>query len=124
MGTFHFDVDPTVAVTERTVQFCDRDGYLVDPLSWDWEKAQSLAERESIAPLSGARRHIIAYVRKYYETYGNWPLPARIARDLGIRRRYICRVAPEAYFKTAGLPNPGEHKTWNTRSLYEASQTS
>jgi len=95
----------------------DEAGYLRDSARWNPKTAQQIAYQEAMGDLSEEEWRIIHYVRAYYRFHGDWPLPARIARDLAIKRRYICRKPPEIWFKIAGLPNPRGRMMWGGTPL-------
>ncbi|MFA4835102.1 MAG: TusE/DsrC/DsvC family sulfur relay protein [Dehalococcoidia bacterium] len=100
----------------------DGEGYLKDPSIWNWDMAQIIAIRERVGDLTEDHRRIIEYVRNYYDTHKDWPLPARIGKDLDVKRSGLFNRSPEVLFKVAGLPNPGDHITWDVRGLKDCGE--
>ncbi|MBM3131586.1 MAG: hypothetical protein FJZ95_00950 [Chloroflexi bacterium] len=107
-----------ITTIPRTADCCDLEGYLKDPSQWNWDLAQAMAIDERLGELTNMHRRVIEYVREYYEVHRDWPLPARIAKDVGFKRCDLFRSDPEILFKVAGLPNPHGHIVWDVRNLY------
>lgn len=87
----------------------DRDGFLVDPASWDEELARQIAACDGMNELGEEHWAIIRFLREHYLDGG---LPAV---------SHVCRVnhfeplclpslfhSVRAAWRIAGLPNPGE----------------
>lgn len=103
-------------------EIVDMQGYIKDPAKWTWDVAQVIANAERVGDLSDQHRLVIEYTRNYYDSTQDWPLPARIAKDLGNKRCGLFRSAPEVLFKVSGLPNPGDRISWNVKSLHECAE--
>lgn len=106
-------------VLDRPVDLFDGGGFLKDPDIWDWNMAQFLANRENVGELEEDHKRVIEYVRNYYDAHREWPVPPRIARDLGFKRCDLFHSAPEVLFKISGLPNPGDRVSWDVRALHD-----
>jgi len=116
VNTCELTADALIMPPPKEPELRDDEGYMNDPEKWDWEMAQTIAAGERIGLLTEEQKRVIEYVRKYYHSNSDWPLPTRIKKDLGCSNP--CRMfqgPPETIFKIAGLPNPRDRSKWGTR---------
>lgn len=94
----------------------DKDGFLIDHLSWNENIAYQLALNEGI-DLSDEHWQLIHLIRKFYEEYGlspaMRPLSKYIKLNLGAEKSgsiYLMQLFPQSpakfLAKVAGLPRP------------------
>jgi tRNA 2-thiouridine synthesizing protein E len=88
----------------------DEDGFLLDPLQWDEDLAQDIAQADHIGGLTESHFRIIRYLREHYLQNQTLPVMRHVCRSLGLEAHSVhqlfgsCREA----WRVAGLPNPGE----------------
>ena len=88
----------------------DNDGFLKEIASWSRDRAEELAERNDLGPLTDEHWMIIDFVRDYYLENGEGPPVVKIGKDLDLKPSQICRLFPcgtaRGAFRLAGLPRP------------------
>ena len=99
----------------------DESGYLRDSSLWDREAAQVLASGLRVGELTNEHWRILEFVREWNTTYKSWPVPPLIRRRVGIDPRHLFIGDVELVFKVAGLTNPGNRITWDTREPDDSS---
>jgi tRNA 2-thiouridine synthesizing protein E len=91
-------------------QLEDQDGFLVEMSSWSRDRAEDLARRNDIWPLSEDHWKIIEFVQSYYKKHGEGPPIVKIAAHTGFSGRHICQLFPcgvaRGAYRLAGLPRP------------------
>ncbi|CCC81294.1 TusE/DsrC/DsvC family sulfur relay protein [Thermoproteus tenax] len=85
--------------------------FLRDPLSWNEEVAEWLAENLEGIRLTEAHWRVLRYLRSYWEKYGFCPPVKRLLMDLGVTFKDLYDLFPsgpaDGACKIAGLPRPG-----------------
>ncbi len=88
----------------------DADGFLQTISQWSRSKAEELAEKNEIGPLTEEHWKIIEFVKSFYEEHGTGPAVVKIAKTTGMSRSEICELFPcgvvRGAFRLAGLPRP------------------
>ncbi|HEX7342753.1 MAG TPA: TusE/DsrC/DsvC family sulfur relay protein [bacterium] len=86
------------------------DGFLVEISTWDRAKAEEMARRNEIWPLSEDHWKVIHFVRDYYQKFRQGPAIYKISRATGLNARRICEIFPcgivRGAYRLAGLPRP------------------
>jgi tRNA 2-thiouridine synthesizing protein E len=97
----------------------DDEGYLVEPLEWNEEQAQSFARQESIQ-LTQDHWEVIRFMRDYYQEHQVAPDARFVIRHLsdrmgGASRNKLFELFPYGYVKQAcriaGMKRP---RAWST----------
>ena len=88
----------------------DEDGFLQTLSKWSRAKAEELAEKNDIGPLTENHWKIIEFVKTYFEEHGTGPAVVKIGKTTGMSREEICRLFPcgvvRGAYRLAGLPRP------------------
>ena len=88
----------------------DNDGFLVELSTWTRDKAEELADRNDLGPLTDQHWVIIEFVRKFYRAKGFGPPIVKIGRETGLSPKTICSLFPcgvaRGAYRLAGLPRP------------------
>lgn len=88
----------------------DEEGFLREPLKWNKEVAEALAEREGIEKLSDEHWKIVDFIRSYYIEFDTAPLIRRLVKETGISLVRIYELFPsgpaKGACKVAGLNKP------------------
>jgi tRNA 2-thiouridine synthesizing protein E len=86
------------------------DGFLAEISTWDRAKAEEMARRNEIGPLTEAHWKVIHFVRDYYQKCHQGPPILKISRATGLSARCICELFPcgvvKGAYRIAGLPRP------------------
>lgn len=88
----------------------DDDGFLRALSQWSRSKAEELAEKNDIGPLTDEHWKVIEFVQAYYETHGTGPAVVKIGKTTGMSMGTICKLFPcgvvRGAYRLAGLPRP------------------
>ncbi|MBI4700608.1 MAG: TusE/DsrC/DsvC family sulfur relay protein [Deltaproteobacteria bacterium] len=88
----------------------DNDGFLAQMSGWTRDKAEELARRNDIGPLTNEHWRIIEFVRQYYAEHGEGPAIVKIGKATGLPSKRICTLFPcgvaRGAYRLAGLPRP------------------
>ena len=88
----------------------DEDGFLKTMSTWTREKAEELAKKNDIGPLTDQHWEIIEFVKEYYESHGTGPPVVKIGKTTGMNTQTICDLFPcgvvRGAYRLAGLPRP------------------
>jgi tRNA 2-thiouridine synthesizing protein E len=92
------------------VERLDVDGFLKEMSGWTRDRAEELAWRNDLGPLTEDHWRIIDFVRAYYRETGLAPPVVKIGRALDMKPSLICRLFPcgaaRGAYRLAGLPRP------------------
>ena len=93
---------------DRTME--DEDGFLRQISTWTREKAEELAVKNDIGPLTEDHWRIIEFVNDYFLHKREGPPIVRICKELRLSRKYVCDLFPcgiaRGAYRLAGLPRP------------------
>ena len=96
-------------ITENVPQF-DENGLLKDPSMWNESVAQSIADNNTIGPLTEDHWRIIHALRAHCAKYGVPPAMALLCRkqgmDVNCVQKLFCTCLNA--WRVAGLSDPGE----------------
>ena len=88
--------------------YLDREGFLVNPGSWNEQVAQILAAPEVPDGLTEKHWKVIEYLRNYYLDCGSVPPVRMLCRHTGLKYEIIRRLFPSGLTngacKIAGIP--------------------
>ncbi len=88
----------------------DDDGFLTSMMHWSREKAEELAIKNDLGPLTDNHWKIISFVQQYYVKHQIGPPIVRISKETGFSSTYICQLFPcgvaRGAYRLAGLPRP------------------
>ena len=88
----------------------DHDGFLREMSTWTRAKAEELARRNKLGPLTEDHWRVIEFVRDYYRMNGMGPPVVKIGRGTGLSPKTICTLFPcgvaRGAYRLAGLPRP------------------
>lgn len=98
-------------VTQRlSTEELDNDGFLLEISTWTRDRADELADRNDIGPLTEGHWKVIDYVREYYLEHGSGPPIVKMGKALGMTGKEICALFPcgvaRGAYRLAGLPRP------------------
>lgn len=95
---------------DETVDWFDRDGFLLDPESWTPERAARIARLDGIAELTPKHWEVVRHVRKHFHATGALPVMRLVCRAAGLDRHKAHKLfsSCKGLWRVAGLPNPGE----------------
>lgn len=84
----------------------DKDGFLLDPESWNEAVARNLAHREGVGELSDEMMEIVRFMRDYYRKFNAFPILNYVCRNIHQPRGCVSEefMNPEKAWKIAGLP--------------------
>lgn len=95
MGTFSSD--------KREYEV-DGGGFLMDPMSWDHDFAETMSERLKISGgLTNEHWEVLHFIRKRYKETGICPTVYDTCRTAGLRLRELRRLFPTGYLRGACL---------------------
>lgn len=89
----------------------DKDGYLINPLSWSEIIAENIAYGDGIAPLTELHWNILVYLRENYLEKDQLPDSFLMSHDNFIEEKHFIKLFKYQWeaWKIAGLANPNRH---------------
>ena len=96
-------------VEGKTIEF-DKEGFMLDPGSWDEKVAMAIAGEEGVEQMSDKHWGIVNFIRGYWKEHDLAPPVRLICQEVGVNVREIYklfRAGPaRGACRIAGLPKP------------------
>jgi tRNA 2-thiouridine synthesizing protein E len=100
---------PALQVGDKTVDV-DEHGFLIEPMDWNKEVAEALAETTALNLLTEDHWRVIIFVREHYLAFETAPMLREIGKRTELGERRLGELFPiscrECMCRVAGLPRP------------------